>query len=499
MSAGRSHMASTYLVRADRRAPMPKATIVDDAGIEAFAVDVFKQLLRCDTTNYGGGNGSERAAVDVLQRVFTAEGIPFEVVGRTPDRPNIIARLTGNGSSGRRPVLLSAHLDVVPAVKWKEEQWQHDPFAAFEDDDGVIYGRGAIDMKHHAATSVAILVALKRSGISLHRDLIFAGVADEEDGSHYGVEFLVRQHPDLIEAEVMFTEAGGFPFYFNGALLYPVQIAEKGHVNVTITSRGTGGHSSVPHKDNAIGMLGRAASALAERRLPFHLTPQAQPTFDVLSSSGGYATSLALQALLMSTSHEFVLDRVLPSEASRMLEPFLHNLAVPTTVSGGVKSNQVPASAELKVDCRVLPGFTVDDVIDEIKGVVGNGYFDRDEAPSLHIEANECGQPALCQDPSDPRIKAVLDAIQNVINGRGPAGPIIPMMCPGGTDAKHYARHPSGMLCIGFAPLHFDESWAFSKLFHGVNERLSRQGLIWGLHVLYDLVDVLCVDSNPPL
>lgn len=160
---------------------------------------------------------------------------------------------------------------------------------------------------------------------------------------------------------------------------------------------------------------------------------------------------------------------------------------------------QIPASAELKVDCRVLPGFTVDDVIDEIKGVVGNGYFDRDEAPSLHIEANECGQPALCQDPSDPRIKAVLDAIQNVINGRGPAGPIIPMMCPGGTDAKHYARHPSGMLCIGFAPLHFDESWAFSKLFHGVNERLSRQGLIWGLHVLYDLVDVLCVDSNPPL
>src|SRR5258708_5720288 len=188
---------------------------VDWAAVEKEALGHLRALLRIDTTN---PPGNERAAADYIAGVLTREGIPFQTFEKEPTRTNLVARLKGGG--GKAPLLLSGHLDVVPAAA---EAWQHPPFSGAEV-DGFVWGRGAVDMKNMVAMSLTTLLMLKRRGVPLDRDVIFAAVADEEAGSRNGSLFLVEHHREAVQAEFVLTEVGGHTLHVGSARFYPIQV-----------------------------------------------------------------------------------------------------------------------------------------------------------------------------------------------------------------------------------------------------------------------------------
>ena len=254
---------------------------MNDLGDEA--VKHLQALIRIDTTN---PPGNETPAAEYMGALLDAAGLPPTLIGETPERKNCIARLKGSGE--KPPLLLCAHLDVVPA---EAESWKHPPFGG-EIHDGYIWGRGAIDMKHMAVMSALVVARLKQDGIKLVRDVIFAGVADEEAGCDRGSRFLVENHPDRVRAEYAIGEVGGATVHLgDGRAIYPVQIAEKGIVWMKLKARGSPGHGSMPRDDNAVVRLSEAVAKLGRTRLPHHLTPVAAGYLDALAETQGFPRS----------------------------------------------------------------------------------------------------------------------------------------------------------------------------------------------------------------
>jgi acetylornithine deacetylase/succinyl-diaminopimelate desuccinylase-like protein len=237
---------------------------IDWTAARAEAIGFLKDLIRIDTTN---PPGNERAAAEWIARLLDREGIPYQLLESEPGRASLVARLQGSGA--KPPLLLNAHLDVVPADR---EHWTHDPFAAVEA-DGFVWGRGALDMKNMAAMSLETVLLLHREHVALDRDVIFAAVADEEAGSRHGSLFLAEKHPDLVRAAFVLGEVGGHSVTVGATRFYPVQISEKGICWFELTAKGEPGHGSMPHSNNAVVRLARAVAALGGTRLPQHTTP----------------------------------------------------------------------------------------------------------------------------------------------------------------------------------------------------------------------------------
>src|SRR5205085_551244 len=212
-----------------------------------------RDLLRLDTRN---PPGNEIRAAEYLHNLFEAEGIPGEIVGPSPDRGTLIARLRGDGSAP--PLLLMSHTDVVAV---EAEKWTHDPFAA-EIADGFIYARGALDMKHMVTMELMAMLLLKRLKVPLKRDVIFMAAADEEVGGWQGAGWVVQHRPELIQAEYALNEGGGNGFEINGRRYYIVQTAEKGAARFRLRTTGKPGHGSVPLADNAVLKLAEALATL---------------------------------------------------------------------------------------------------------------------------------------------------------------------------------------------------------------------------------------------
>ena len=470
--------------------------------IQEAALDLLRKLLQADTQNFKD-DGTEIEAVSTIKEKFEEAGIPYEVIEPKKGRGNIVARITGDGSSGKGAILLSSHLDTVRAPKenWQEEGWKHDPYGAeIDEEDGCVYGRGAIDMKHMAASSVTLLCFIKKNGILLSRDLIFAGVADEErTDSTYGIKYLIEHHPDLVEADVVFNEVGGFSMFFEGKEVFPIQIAEKGSVQLKITAKGEGGHGSLVHKENPIAKIGAVAQKLASTRLPLHVVDANRITIENIASILPFPKSTVFRRLLSPTLSHIIVSRLLSEDQAATLVPLLHNMANPTVIGGGDQFNQIPTSAWLKVDGRILPGCTADDVIQDVQQVIGPGYFQPKQGPDgeelppeLTIEVLAARKPHF-QDPGEQSCQDVLQVIQRVIAARANGASIIKTMIPGGTDSYYYAQNPRKKpICLGFTPLRFPEDLKFSKLFHGTNERIPVNGFKWGVRVLSEVVCELC-------
>lgn len=431
------------------------------------ALDLFQALLRLDTTNAPDRAVSEMPAAELLAERFRAAGLQPEVLALAPGRGNVVCRLPGAGQGA--PILLSGHLDVVPADK---ATWSRDPFAA-EVHDGWLWGRGAIDMKNMVAMSATVLCALARSGAKLQRDLIFAGVADEEAGCEAGSLWLAKNHPEKIRAEYAISEIGGFTLHSGGKRFYPIQVAEKGICWVTVTARGTPGHGSLPNKDNPIPKLARAAQALAERRLPVHVTPVVEGQMRTLASHQSPPASLVLRGLLSPWLTDHLLDHVLPDKSlAATFDAALHNTANPTVLRAGAQINQVPAEAQLQVDGRLLPGQSADDFVRELRAVIGEGF-------DIRVDRTLPASETEWEDP-------IQHYITEVIARHDPEGIVLRTMIPGFTDAKAYSQ--LGMKCWGFSPVQLPPGVSFSAMFHGNDERIPVDGFRWGLRALYDLV-----------
>ncbi len=226
-------------------------------------ITYMRNLLRLDTRN---PPGNETLAAEYLRGILEQEGIACEIVGPGPDRGSIVARLKGDGSAP--PLLLMSHTDVVAV---EPEKWTHDPFAA-EIEDGFIYGRGAIDMKHMVTMELMTMLLLKRTGVPLKRDVIFMAAADEEVGGHDGAGWVAQNRPELIQAEYALNEGGGIAFEINGCRYYTVQTAEKGAARFRLRTTGKPGHGSMPHDENAILKLAEVLCRLGDRQPPVHFS-----------------------------------------------------------------------------------------------------------------------------------------------------------------------------------------------------------------------------------
>jgi acetylornithine deacetylase/succinyl-diaminopimelate desuccinylase-like protein len=449
----------------------PLLDSLDWPSVFAEATGLFRDLLRIDTTNSPEHPGNEIEAARYLEQRFAEAGLSVEVLESAPGRGNVITRIKGDGTGGP-PILLSAHLDVVPA---EAEHWDHPPFGA-EIHDGCIWGRGAIDMKNMAAMEAMALLLLQRHGCSLKRDLIFAGVADEEEGCELGSLWLVREHPELVRAEYAISEIGGFSLHVGDKCFYPVQVAEKGYVRLTVRARGTPGHGSLPNADNPITHISRAAQRLAEQRLPHHSTATARAFIEGLAENQPFPNSAILRGLLRSATADFILDHLLPDPSfSASIDALLHNTANPTVLRAGLKINQVPSEALLRIDGRTLPGQSSEDIVREIKAVIG---------PEFEVTLDSAADPTVT-DADDP----IAGHIEQVMARQAPGGIVLPMLIPGFTDAKAYSQ--LGTRCWGFSPVQLEPEMNFSSMFHGHNERIPVEGFHFGVRTLLDLVTTL--------
>jgi len=432
---------------------------------EREVVQFAADLIAMDTTNRGGGDGAERAAAEYVAARLSEAGLAAQVLEAAPGRANVVARMTGTGSTAGA-LLLHGHLDVVPA---DPAGWTVPPFAG-EIRDGELWGRGAVDMKGADAALLAVIRDWARSGRRPARDLVIAFTADEEDTAAYGARWLVDAHPGLFDGcTEAIGESGGFTFHAGpGLRLYPIASAERGTAWLRLTSRGTAGHGSKPNANNAVAHLAAAITAISGHRWPLRLIPAVAAAIDAIAAATGADTAAISQAVAAADPGALTSQL---GPAAALVAGTLRNSAAPTMLRAGDKVNVIPAEAVAYVDGRVVPGYA-----EEFAATM-----DELTPPGVTWEYLHAS-PAL-QAPLDTPLTAAMAA---AIRAADPDGVPVPYCMSGGTDAKEFAR--LGMRCYGFTPLVLPPGYDYYAMFHGVNERVPLPALRSSVRILDHLL-----------
>jgi acetylornithine deacetylase/succinyl-diaminopimelate desuccinylase-like protein len=448
----------------------PVKPFLDWKAATAETVENLQRLVRIDTTN---PPGNELPAVLLIKEILLQNGFPGEdiqVLESAPGRANLVARLRGDGS--KRPLLLSGHVDVVPV---EPQHWSHAPFGA-EIDAGYVWGRGTLDMKGFVSMYLETFLQAFRQGRKLKRDLIFAAIADEENGFTYGSKFLASQHKDLIDAEYGITEGGAMTIHMGKLRTYPIQVAEKGVTWLRMTAEGEPGHGSMPHANNAVLHLAQAIDRIRRNgHLPVHLTPTFLRMIDAIAAQLPFPTNLIGPLLHNRTSASLVL-KLVPESSLRLLGPLFYNTVTPTVLKAGGKTNVIPSLAEAQLDCRSLPGQTPEDVIREVQQVVG---------PDVKLEILSSSTGA--EFSTDTQLYRLMVKATQAMD---PGGLVFPMLMMGATDACQYQNADIQM--YGFTPGLFPKDFPFASLAHGHDERLPLSFIESGLPVLWQVVEEIC-------
>jgi acetylornithine deacetylase/succinyl-diaminopimelate desuccinylase-like protein len=443
---------------------VPKFTW-DDQQIEAEAIELLRGLLRFDTSN---PPGNEIVAVKYLADILKREGIESQIFESTPPRGNLVARLKGDGS--QQPFILMGHVDVVPV---EADKWEHPPFGA-ELHDGYIYARGALDMKNTVAIELLAFILLKRMGVKLKRDVIFMANADEEAGGIYGARWMVEQHPNLIRAEYGLNEGGGGVIEIQGQQFITCQTGEKGNSRFRIRTRGTPGHGSQPHKDNAILHLSDALVSLGEARLPIHVTATARTFIEIIAQQLGPDGEPWLGLLDEQTFWDTLNALPIESGMKRGLIAMFTNTAVPTILSAGQKSNVIPSVAEAQVDSRKLPGSSNESFLLELRKFL---------PPSVEIEFVG-DMPGIEAKPDSPLFEKIKEVMARYV----PGALVVPNLVVGGTDARHQVQ--LGTQVYGFSPSRATPN--DHERVHGHNERIPVSDVLFGVKATYEIVAEFC-------
>lgn len=443
---------------------------IDDPALQDDALRLLTELLRIPSVN---PPGNEKAAADFVARELTEAGLEPVVLDSDEGRRNVVARVRGDGS--QPPLLLTGHLDVVPV---EPAHWTHPPFAGVTGDDGCLYGRGAVDMKNHVAASLAIIKRLAHASEGLRRDVIFAAVADEEQGCRAGSLWLCEHHRGLVEAEYALGEGGGFSLHVGGRCFYPVQVAEKGVCWVRAHWKGPPGHGSMPREDSAVLKLAQKIALLTPTALPPHRTPVVeaflQSLVDAIAPGVPGLRAMADQLVRRPAALRGIVAKV-PDPTVRMgLLAMLSNTASPTVLRAGESVNVIPGSSSIEIDGRFLPGQTEQSFLNELRAVLGDDVL---------LEVTHA-MPAV---EASPWKGALYEVIEDVMGGREPDAPVVPYMLPGFTDAKAFAG--IGATWVGFAPIKLPADLRFADLFHAHDERIPVDGFRWGVSVLAEIVE----------
>lgn len=430
---------------------------IDDPALDE-SVTFTSELIRIDTTNRGGGDCRERPAAEYVAERLAAAGLEPALLERTPGRTNVVARIPGTDPAADA-LLVHGHLDVVPA---EAADWSVHPFSG-EVRDGVVWGRGAIDMKNMDAMVLAVVRAWARAGVRPRRDIVLAYTADEEASAEDGSGFLADRHAALFEGCTEgISESGAFTFHAGENMpLYPIAAGERGTGWLKLTAHGKAGHGSKVNRANAVSTLAAAVARIGAHEWPVRLTPTVRAALIEIAALHGIHPDLDAPG--------FDVDELLGKlgPAAALVEPTVRNSTNPTMLDAGYKVNVIPGHATAFIDGRTVPGGE-----DEF-----HATLDRLTGPHVDWEFHhrEVALQAPVDSPTFAKLRAAVERFD-------PQGHVVPYCMSGGTDAKQFSR--LGITGYGFSPLKLPVGFDYQALFHGVDERVPVDALHFGVRVL---------------
>ena len=427
--------------------------------LEEEVVKICQDLIRIPSVNFGDGKGDEKAVAEYVVASLAEVGIPAKIYESAPNRCNVIANIEGSDTS-RSGLVVHGHIDVVPA---NAADWSVDPFAA-EIRDGMIWGRGAVDMKNTDAMILAIVRKWARTGYKPPRNIVLAFFADEEAGMTYGSRWMAAKHPEVFAGcSEAISEVGGFSVTVgDGKRLYFVEAAQKGIHWMRLTASGRAGHGSMMNDENALTELSEAVAKIGRFDWPQRYTQTVKILFKKIAQATGKPYS--------ENDLRPLLTEIGPT--ARMIGATLQNTANPTMLDAGYKANVIPGSASAVIDGRFLPGYE-DELNETIRSIIG---------PDITIETISRDIALEVEFEGD-----LVEAMCNAITRHDPEGIPVPYLMSGGTDNK--ALSELGIVGYGFSPLKLPADLDFMALFHGVDERVPISGLEFGVNVLADFLE----------
>jgi acetylornithine deacetylase/succinyl-diaminopimelate desuccinylase-like protein len=444
-----------------------QASKPDWTAADAELISHFQQLVRFDTTDPPGG---ERPAVDYLKKVLTDAGIEFQEFALEPNRPNLVARLKGSGS--KRPLLLMGHTDTVNVDPAK---WSHPPFSA-DREGGYIYGRGTVDDKDNVAASLMTMLLLKRLNVPLDRDVIFLAEAGEEGTTRIGIQFMVNQHFDAIDAEYCLAE-GGSGYRTEGAVRFvSVQTLEKVPYAVELIARGPAGHGSVPLETNAVAHFAQAVANVAKWSPPVRLNETTSAYFKRLAEISPPAEAQRYRDVLDPKKIEAVdvyFRKNEPRHAS-----MLHTSVSANIIQAGYRINVIPSEATARLDVRALQDENMPAMLEAIKKVVDDPTV---EVKFAQRDTRPPGKEARIDSEAFKALEASVRAHYNA--------PTLPTMSTGATDMA-YLRG-KGMQCYGVGPATDTEDGPKGFGAHSDQERILESELSRFMHYYWDTIVAL--------
>ncbi len=448
-----------------------------DESTRGLSRDIFQQLIEINTTD---SVGSVTAAAQAMAQRFLDSGFPasdVQVLGPNDRKRNVVVRLRGS-SATLKPILIICHLDVVEA---RREDWTTDPFH-FVEKDGYFYGRGTQDMKDNDAVLVTTFIRFRREGFHPDRDLILALTADEEGGKSNGVDWLLKNHRDLVDAEFALNpDSGGVTTEHGRPVNVDIEASEKVYADFQLTVTNPGGHSSLPVPNNAIYHLADALSRLEHRAFPFELNAVTRGYFEKRSPLESGQRAADMKAILETPPDEVAVARL--SEDARY-NSMSHTTCVATRLNAGHANNALPQLAQANVNCRILPGHSIGEVMQSLVKIFNDPaitvrYVDDAGNVLDHIPDRKAFPPVM---PPE----SILRPLERVTDSLWPGAPVIPIMDTGASDSIYTMA--AGIPSYGISGIAIDQDEVRA---HGKDERVRVKSFYDGVDFYYRYLKAL--------
>jgi len=437
-------------------------TLEIDKTIYQRPVELLQHLIRFNTSNPPGNEGE---CITYLSRLLEAAGIETHLFSLDPHRPNQVARLKGKDKNVP-PLLLYGHVDVVPA---EEIDWKYPPFGGVIA-EGFVWGRGTLDMKGAVAMMVSAFIKAKTEKAELPGDVVLCILSDEEEPGDHGARFMVEHHPEVFKGiRYALGEVGGFTFYVGGKKFYFIEIAQKQKCAIKAIIRGSSGHGSSHIRGGTMAKLARFLDQLDKGHLPVHVTFAAKKMLNSLADALPFPKGWILRQLPKPKRTDFILK--LLGKQGDVFAPMFHNTVNATIVRGGDKINAVPSEVEVQMDVRLLPGFGPDDVIKELRPIIGRDI-------ELELLLYDEG-------PAEPDM-GLFDTLAGILKEADPEGIPVPILMTGSSDACFFSR--LGIQTYGYMPMQLPQDMQFNRILHSVNERIPVETLQFGTDTIYKAI-----------
>ncbi len=453
----------------------PLSAQIDD-GSRQLSRDLFKQLIEINTTDSAG---STTVAAEAMAQRLRDAGFPLidvVVLGPNERKGNMVARLRGTGE--QRPILLLGHLDVVEA---RREDWSVDPFQFIQKDD-YFYGRGTQDMKSGDAIFVTTLIRLRKENYQPNRDIILALTADEEGGKSNGVDWLLKTHRDLIDAEYVLNSDGGGVYTRDGKpVMVTVDASEKLYADFQLEVKNSGGHSSLPVQDNAIYRLADGLARLERYKFPFELNDVTRAFFERTAPTENARTGSDMRAILKNPPNAYAIARL---SSNPLYNATMRTTCVATRLDAGHANNALPQVARAIVNCRILPGHTREEVrLDLIKILADPAIVIRYVADTGEVLDSV---PIRHDSPPVTLRQDVIKPLERIAASMWPGAPVIPTMATGASDGIY--TNAAGLLTYGISGIAIDFGDVRA---HGRDERLRTASYYDGADFYYRYLKAL--------